>query len=371
MPFLKIIRFGEQFLFSLYSFLLTWRALNLFELQLAAYFGLIVAIYSITHSIINSLVCTPLLFVNNQRQIPEIYPLQCTVVLGIFLCFSDNNYIVLALLVPVWILRDVLRVFSIYIEDKTTLYINGLTLIFGIATLLYYRYEADTDPKLIIFLSLAPATVNAVAIIFVKTPRIQLIKYIRNNFDYGLKNGLETFLASLVYQIPIMALYHLNQVSFVLMFAMISQVLNFPATIVRITTMLIASRYRLGSENTLLMRTVILIGAGAASVCCFLLVLAYPPKDDWPEISYYLTAFSIFFAYIFVIASKPFEWKYRTMPQTFLRVHHIIFSTAISLILSCLTYIYFGIPPAIVSYLTVNYVAQFLSFNYLASRKNE
>ena len=363
MKYLTII---DQGLFSIFNFTLIWLAYTKLPLEQAAMLGFVLAIYSFFSTLLNSFVSTPLLYLKNIQAIPNIYPVSIltTILTGVIIV--GNNSAILYLIIPIWCIRDLIRVFCIYI-DRTILRISNILAI-SISLLVLVTTDIRNDSYLsLIILTTAPVIISAITLNLVVIKKINFIEFTKLHMSYGTVNSIELTLSGLIYQAPTMLIYQLGMLETSLALSKIMQILNIPNAILRITGLLLSKRYRTDKHQQIPHSIFLKSGLVSFSLCAVTLCVFYPNNGSLTNVEYYSSAGIIFLGYIFIFLSKPSEWRYRTMPQKYRRVYHVVFSAIFSCLLSLIILRVTSSCIAASLYFALNYFLQYVSFYSIAS----
>lgn len=365
MIFSKYIRFIEQGIFSIYNFFLVWLSFSILEIEDAAYFGILIAIYSFINTILNSFISTPLLFLNGKIEIPNIHAIPALVIIiAIGIILSDSDALLL-LLIPLWCIRDLIRAFAVYLQDEISCIINLIVLSFCILVLGLITKSQENIITLIFIFSVVPTIINTLTNRRSKIKKVSLFFSIKSNISYGSKNTIEMLLSAVIWQAPTIILYQVGMTNLSLMLSKLMQVNNLSATLIRITTLMISKRYREGDFISKKHKVFLISGFLSASGSFMLSLFLYPADILTDRVGYYVLSGTIFFGYIFIFISKPYDWHYRTMQQNIYRIYHLIIFLGISVLISCGLAYFVNSMLAIAVYFSSNYYFQYWSFKRL------
>lgn len=369
MAIVKYLTIIDQGLFSIFNFTLIWIAYTKLPLEQAAMLGFILAIYSFFSTLLNSFVSTPLLYLKNTQAIPNIYPIFILTTILTIIIITGNNSPILYLIIPIWCIRDLLRVFCIYI-DRTMIKIanifgNSLSLL----ALLITNIPSDGYLSLIT-LTIAPTIITALALNLAVIKKLNVIEFTKVHVSYGAVNSVELTLSGFIYQAPTAILYQLGMLETSLAISKIMQILNIPNAILKITGLLLSKRYRTNQDDEIPDSIFLNSGLISVALCAMTLWIFYPNNGNLTNSEYYSSAGIIFLGYISIFLSKPSEWRYRTMPQNYRRIYHLIFSAIFSCLLSI---IFSGVTSLCIAasfYYALNYFLQYLSFSTLTKGRS-
>jgi hypothetical protein len=276
-----------------------------------------------------------------------------------------SNDVLMGIIIPLWCIRDMLRVITVYIEDQITNNINLMVRIVCLLILTVIPKDQNNILKIIFTFSAIPVVVNASVISRLKIRKINIVKFAIQNVNYGSKNAIEMLISMIIWQAPTILLYNLGLTNLSLTLSKLTQVLNLPATVIRITTLMISKRYREGDHFNAKSKIFLFAGLVTAFGCIIITQILYPADNSIDKINYNVFSTIIYLGYTFIFLSKPYEWMYRTMDQSIFRIYHLaIFFASTALTSYCIMY-YVDEMLSISIYFSLNYFLQYWSFKSL------